>query len=489
MRKYILLFVTLCYSISVVAQNDIKTQFEAYKQKRAQEYKDYREKANAAFAEYLKKRWADYKPNAAQPAPIPDVLPEPEIAPSVPQPETPKPEAPKPLPEPKVDVEVVKEIVEQETPSSVTHSSNALSVDFFGETLNVPCNKSKLPHISIPDEQSFSLMWSAFSNTTTPAVKYVEQYVATHNLNGWGCYQLVKRISEHAYGKDESNERIALQAYLLAQLKYRAQVGMCGSALVLLLPFKETIYEVSYLMLGSQKYYIYSYGHNNSAGYRTYDNNFEYAQNVLSVAMAGSMKIGKSKNMEFERLGAMLGQKLEAPIYMGNIALQYNYPILDNIVYYNQTLPSEFAKAILTPLRQKLSGKSEKEAVSYLLNLVQNGFAYADDNVVFGRQKQLFIEESFFYGQNNCKDRVGVFSWLVKELVGLDVIGVRYKGNAASNGVAHITCAVAFTQPVEGDAFTFKGKRYIMCDPTYINANIGRTMPCYANSKGEILPL
>ena len=486
MKKYTLLLITLCFSLCSMAQNDIRAQFEAYKQKRAQEYKDYREKANAAFAEYLKKRWANFEPNVAQPSPIPDVLPEPEVAPPT---ESPSQEAPKPLPKPENTVNTIKDIVDKERPSSVVPSINTLSVDFCGDALSVPCNKEKLPHISIPDEQSFSSMWSIFSGTTTPAVKYVEQYVTTHNLNGWACYQLVKRISEQAYGKDESNERIALQAFLLAQLKYRAQVGMCGSTLVLLLPFKETIYEVSYLTLGSQKYYIYSYGHNKNAGYRTYDNNFEYAQNVLSAAMAGSMKIGKSKNMEFERLGAMLGQKLEAPIYMGNIALQYNYPILDNIVYYNQTLPAEFAKAILTPLRQKLSGKSEKEAVSYLLNFVQNGFAYADDNVVFGRQKQLFIEESFFYGQNNCKDRVGVFSWLVKELVGLDVIGVRYKGNAASNGVAHITCAVAFTEDVSGDSYNYKNKRYVMCDPTYINASIGQTMPCYINSKPEILPL
>ncbi|MBO5893872.1 MAG: hypothetical protein J6Q31_06410 [Alistipes sp.] len=486
MKKYILLLLTLCLCFTTMAQNDIRSQFEAYKQKRAQEYKDYREKANAAFAEYLKKRWADYKPNAAQPAPIPDVLPEPEVAPV----EQPKPSTPKPLPAPKNDVESVKDVVDKERPSSnLPTASNVLRVDFFGEDISVPCDKNKLPVMSIPDEQSFSTMWQVFSSVTKPMVNNLEQYSTSHNLNGWGCYQLIKRVSEQAYDNSSPNERIALQAYLLSQLKYRAQVGTCGSALVLLLPFKENIYEVSYLTLGSQKFYIYSYGHNQSQGFRTYDNNFEYAQNMLSLDMNGSMKIGKSKEFEFTRLSAMLGQKLTAPMYLGNIALQYNYPILDNIVYYRQSLSSEFSNAILTPLRQKISGKSETEAVSYLLNLVQNGFGYALDEQVFGRQKQLFIEESFFYEQNNCKDRVGVFSWLVKELVGLDVIGLRYEGNAASDGVGHITCAVAFSQKVEGDAFTFQGKRYVMCDPTYINAGIGRTMPCYANAKPDILAL
>jgi hypothetical protein len=259
--------------------------------------------------------------------------------------------------------------------------------------------------------------------------------------------------------------------------------------MVLLLPFKEAIYEVPYLTVDSQKYYIYSYGHNGNAGYRTYNKKFEYADKILSASIDGRMKIGKAKPMEFERLGAMLGQKLEVPIYMGNIALLYSYPLLDNITYYNQGVNKEFANAVLTPLREKIKGKSDTEAVGYLLNFVQNGFGYVDDMVVFGHQKQLFIEESFFYGQNNCKDRVGVFSWLVRELVGLEVIGIRFQGNAASNGIGHITSAIAFKEDVAGDSYTYKNKRYVVCDPTYINAGVGQAMPSYKSSKGEILVL
>ena len=485
MKRYILLILSLTISLSAIAQTDIRAEYEAFKKKRTQEYNDFRKKANEDFAEYLKKRWADYDVDQAEPAPIPDVLPQPEVA----QEPQPTQEVPQSLPEPENTVEIVKDIVVQEPEAKPAVNTKVLSVDFFGEILDIPCDKDELPFMAALNEQNFSTMWSKYSDTTQPAVKHLESYVASHHLNGWGSYQLVKRVSEQAYANNKPNERIALQAYLLSQLKYRAQVAMSRDDLVLLLPFKETIYGVTYLTIDSQKYYIFSYSESCCPCFRTYDKGFEYADNILSASLTGDMRIGQKQNMEFERLGALLGKKLEAPIYMGNMGLLYSYPLMDNIAYYKQGFSEEFADAILSPLREKIKGKSDTEAVSYLLNFVQNGFGYVDDMKVFGRQKQLFVEESFFYGQNNCKDRVGVFSWLVRELVGLDVIGVRFEGNQASNGIGHITCAIAFKESVAGDYYMYQNRRFVVCDPTYINAGIGQAMPCYKNSTPEIVPI
>lgn len=524
MKRYILLLLALTFSFSAMAQTDLKAEYEAFKKKRTEEYNDFRAKANQEYAEYLKKRWTDYDVDEAVPAPIPDVSPKPEVAPKQEVEQTPEPtkepetvqesettqesevaeepqpqleipealaepEIPETLPEPENTIEIVKEIIAQEPPAKSAYDGKTLSVDFFGEALEVPCNKDELPYMSALNEQNFSVMWTKYSDTTSATVKFLEEYVASRHLNGWGCYQLVKRISEQAYDEKNPNERIALQSYLLSQLKYRAQVAMSRNDLVLLLPFNETIYGVTYLTVDGQKFYIFSYRDSLCPCFRTYNQKFEYADKIFSAALTGEMKIGEMKTMEFERLGAMLGQKLEAPIYMGTIGLLYSYPLLDNITYYKQGFSEEFATAILTPLREKIKGKSDTEAVHYLLNFVQNGFGYVDDMKVFGRQKQLFVEESFFYGQNNCKDRVGVFSWLVRELVGLDVIGVRFEGNKESNGIGHITCAIAFKEDVAGDYYTYKGKRYVVCDPTYINAGIGQAMPCYKNSTPEFVPI
>ena len=41
----------------------------------------------------------------------------------------------------------------------------------------------------------------------------------------------------------------------------------------------------------------------------------------------------------------------------------------------------------------------------------------------------------------------------------------------------HLATAVHFNSEVEGDYLMIGGEKYIVCDPTYINATIGMTMP------------
>ncbi len=499
MKKYIVFFIVVLCIQPLFAQTGFnsRSQYEQFKKQRQQEYSSYREKANREYAEYLKLRWEDYKSNPAEPAPVPDVMPEPVVAPIAPA----KPDRPAPVEKPKVVIttkprvvstknigDQVKEIVRE----SITYSneeSDILEINFYGDIIKIPFDIEDVPYIKTVNENGFSVIWNEFGQNTVELKDPLESYISTHRINGWATYQLVKVLSESIYSSEFTNERIALQAYLLSQMEYYAQVAMCGKDLVLLLPFKEQIYEVSYISINSSKYYIFGYGHDSKAGYKTYSKPFGDASAKLSVSLDTYMQIGETQIREFEGLSNYLGFQLSAPISMGNIALQYNYPIVDNIVYYRQCLAPEFSKAILQPLGKIIAGMSEQEAVSYLLAFVQKGFEYITDKEAFGRHKQLFIEESFLYGKNNCKDRVGVFSWLIKELLHLDVIGVRFEGNPQSNGIAHITCAVAFSNDVNGDSFTIKNKRYVMCDPTYINAGIGETMPCYANSKGEILYL
>jgi hypothetical protein len=48
---------------------------------------------------------------------------------------------------------------------------------------------------------------------------------------------------------------------------------------------------------------------------------------------------------------------------------------------------------------------------------------------------------------------------------------------------------VAFSRDEEGDWFTYGGRRYVVCDPTYINAPVGMTMPGMDNQTAKIIVL
>ena len=71
-----------------------------------------------------------------------------------------------------------------------------------------------------------------------------------------------------------------------------------------------------------------------------------------------------------------------------------------------------------------------------------------------------------------------LFAWLTESLLGLDVVILSYPG--------HVATAVAFSGGVGGDHWAFNGKQYVVADPTYINADVGMTIPRYAGVTPDI---
>ena len=57
--------------------------------------------------------------------------------------------------------------------------------------------------------------------------------------------------------------------------------------------------------------------------------------------------------------------------------------------------------------------------------------------------------------------------------MGLKVVGLNYPN--------HVATAVAFNSEVNGDYLMYKNKKYILSDPTFINAPVGQTMPQFKN--------
>ena len=51
-----------------------------------------------------------------------------------------------------------------------------------------------------------------------------------------------------------------------------------------------------------------------------------------------------------------------------------------------------------------------------------------------------------------------------------------------------MACAVHFSEPVDGDYYTYGGKDFTVCDPTYIGAPIGRQMPDFADKEATLIP-
>jgi hypothetical protein len=132
-------------------------------------------------------------------------------------------------------------------------------------------------------------------------------------------------------------------------------------------------------------------------------------------------------------------------------------------------------------LREHIKGYSEKEAVERLLNWVQTAFVYEYDDKVWGHDRAFFAEESLYYPYCDCEDRSILLSRIVRDLLGLKVVLVYYPG--------HLATAIHFANDVKGDYLVLNGVRYTVCDPTYIGATIGMTMPGMDNNKATVILL
>ena len=149
-------------------------------------------------------------------------------------------------------------------------------------------------------------------------------------------------------------------------------------------------------------------------------------------------------------------------------------------MYANTPMDNNISSSLYPKLKELLKDKSEIEATNMLLNTIQTGLTYEYDDKVWGSDRAFFSEESLYYPYCDCEDRAILLTRLVRDVLGLDCLLVYYPG--------HLAAAIEYSDDsVKGDYITLDGHRYIIADPTYINAPIGFTMPGMDNTSAKVI--
>jgi len=474
-------FAVTAISMSSYAQSEDDSFLDFYKQRTA-EFKDWRSKANAEFSEYLAAAWEEFLVQRGKVDPIGPVPEEPVYY----NPEDAVQSALHGFPVPGI-MAVPAYPVPVPAVAADYDGKGSVSVDFFGIQEIIPFMESmRLSRIGAT-EQDASGAWNTLSGSDY--MKVVDAFTAMqekYSLSDWALYTAVKKYTDAVYIEEYVNEKVLTQMFLLNQMQYKARVGASGGSLILLLPFTGPIYQVSYITDGDEDFYIFSYTRLNSQDpLYTFSNDFSAADRKIDLVIDRQMVV----DFDYYRLktlpewSAMIGEDVRVPLNVPCVKFSLDYPQSDLLMYHKSAVDPALQKAVFTYVKYKIlkDSMTSEEAVAFVLGLIQKGFEYKTDYEMFGRSKPLFVEESFYYGANNCKDRVLLFSWLVKDLLGMDVAMFCYKG--------HVACGVVFPEEVAGDSFTFEGRRYVMCDPTYIGAPIGATMPKYRDVEPQIVRL
>ena len=174
-----------------------------------------------------------------------------------------------------------------------------------------------------------------------------------------------------------------------------------------------------------------------------------------------------SKTLKYTHLGKEV--KVAFNYNQNIIDFMATYPQADYDTYFDAPVENESYVQIATALKKYIDGKSASDAMNFVLSFVQHAFLYQTDQQQFGREKPMFAEETLFYGASDCEDRAALYGYLMKKLFGANIVGVKYSDHMAT----------AIHVPLAGDAVKVGDERFVVADPTYINATIGQAMPQY----------
>lgn len=457
-------------------KSQARQQYESERKRAEQEYADFRRRANEEYAAAMQRAWQQMGVEAP--------IPKPE-KPAPPIPPAPAPEkipTTKPLPQAEVVPPIPKQVPVPAPPIPETDPEiPTMQFTFYGTDCMVHAQSDDLHFkLSSIDEKGTSEAWTALSKKDYDGM--LHDCLAKREalrLGDWGYLRLLQSASEELLGAG-SNEAVLLQMYLLAQSGYCVRLARCGGRLALLVPFSRNIYGYPYISIEGKNYFLLDKSENTKVSVCNVGYPREQVANILLTDLPQlESKPQAKRTFSGHRFGTM---RAEVGVDKSLIDFMNDYPLSDAWDCYARAGLSEEVKRDLYPvLRSQIEGRSQVKAATMLLDFVQYAFDYATDQVQFGYERPLFADESFYYPKNDCEDRSILYSVLVRDLLGLDVVLVNWPG--------HLGTAVAFTEEVPGDYYTVDGRRYTVCDPTYIGAGVGETMPNMKHEEAKLVKL
>lgn len=460
-----------------------QSDFDQFQQQAEQDYSHFRDSANARFARALSGQWQPFE--VSKPAASP-VKPSPKTPPVAPQQER----APQPVPQqlPAATVEPAEAPAAPQPrkmdPPAAPAEVEQAAVPFYNATLKMEVPRSSdLSRCTLPDleEASVSRFWEALARIEMQgAIVQLTRQQRQYRLNDWGLYDMTSRLAQVLFPSDE-NRQVALTVFLLNQMEYDARMARTEKGLACMMAIRGNLYEVPFVTIGEVRYYIFMphNGHYSLQGrLYTYTTTFESAIRAVDVELH---EFPQFPRREAERAyhSQVDGKEVKIAANKSLMDFYSNYPQVDIAVYATAAVGADFAAAAERNFRPFVAGKSKMEGVAALLNFMHEGFDYATDQVQFGFEKPFFCEENFYYPKNDCEDRSILFSYLVRTLLGLDVVLVEYSD--------HVATAICFPDDdAFGDYYLINGKPYVVCDPTYIGAPVGMCMPQYKTPDTEV---
>lgn len=484
MRPISILIIILLFSSSVWAQNDeLIDIYNKFKNESSEKYLTFRDKANQKYSDWMRQAWKQYKALPSIPKPIDNDVP-PVVFDNKKKGE--------PIKNNQIPIEVVPSPIVQPQPQPIEPirevpdpSPSFCQFQFYGLDCKIRFNKTQYFSLSSLDNESIAAQWSIMSDRIYDnTIRDCLEYRITHNLCDWAYIQFLDKLATSVLsGESEQN---LLIAFMLCQTGYKIRLAKSENILYFLYASPHYLYDLPTFKIDNTFYYGYNCGATELEIFNIAFPNEQLMSFWIPKAQQLGNKLSENRIISSQRYPEI---KVSVNVNTDLVEFYNTYPtsVIDNnfmtrwAMYANTPISSNVREKLYPQLLSFMNDDSQLESLNKLLNLVQTGFIYEYDDKVWGHDRAFFSEETLFYPYCDCEDRSILFSRLVRDLLGLDVILVFYPG--------HLATAVAFTENVSGDFIIYKDTKFVISDPTYIGAPVGMTMPEMDNQITKIILL
>jgi hypothetical protein len=466
-------------SLRAVAADD----FDAYRKQQRQdaqklnaEFQEYKEKQDREFADFLKSRWREFdtfRGKALIKEPEPKQIPV--FTPTVPV---------RPVPKPLANIPAAQPVLPPPAPvqpKPIPVAADTLEIMFYGNAVRFTFDPQwKNYRLSGGDKpEAMSAFWTMMSGSKyEPTIQAINEARRQLKLDDWGSVTLWRSVIQ-ALQPERKAEQNMLLWYFLIKSGYDARLGYAGADVHLFVAVSQPVYATKYTRVGDQKYYaVLAADHGDSiSSFNTYEASYPGKLKPLDIQTAST---GFTKAVSAQRALTFIykGKSIKLNVPYDRRLVEYldTFPQSEFELYFNTDGSSLLRQGLLPQLKKYTATMDEEEAVDFLLAFVQKAFAYKTDEDQFGHEKSFFVEESLYFPYNDCKERSVLFAWLVRDLLGIKVIGLLYPG--------HLTTAVELKKvKPEFSTVEYKGNQFVIADPTYIDAPVGVAMPTYMQLK------
>lgn len=481
------LLVSLLFGLSMFTSSaqtdDFYAQYEKFSKHAKAEYEDYRAQCNAEYVKFLERAWKEYKVLPSIPRPKDEVVP-PTI---MPRQDKNKKQA-KEIPIENVVSPILS--LPQPKPISPIYENDKVeeknfSFSYMGTTCEVRLPKDLNIRMSGCESCMIATIWKQLA--TNAMDNTIRDFLALRlkmQLCDWAYLNLIDTFAKAFCG--HGNEAVIMAAFIYSQSGYKMRLGRDCEKLYLLYGSKHGIYEKGYIVIEGINYYPLD---DKVERMEISDFSFPQEQSMslyIENAQKFTIRPSAKRKLASEQYHDVI---IDSQVNLNLIQFYNTYPssevngnFMTRWKMYADTPMDESVSQMLYPdIKNKIEGLSDVQAVNQILNWVQTAFQYEYDDKVWGHDRAFFAEETLYYPYCDCEDRAILFTRLVRDLLGLKCILVYYPG--------HIASAVCLKQQVNGDYISLDGDVYTICDPTYIGAPVGITMPEMDNRSAKVIKL